>query len=126
FSPSTYINRQEVAALLVRAFNNDNQLPANASYRDAAQSAKWALPYIAKATELGLMQGDQGYFRPTAQLTREEAAVVLERIYSRYQQVRPSPEPIQLGWQYLSTTQEFTRRVANSPINTLSPRWFFL
>ncbi|MBO9599682.1 MAG: glycoside hydrolase, partial [Cohnella sp.] len=78
----------------------------------------------------GLMEGDDGNFRPRDSMTRQEAAVMMNRVWTRSDwsnRLRSSPPAnIQLGWQYGQTTSQFERQVEKSNVNTLSPRWFFL
>lgn len=127
FSPSRPISRQEAAALLVRAIKGSADPEAPMSFSDMDEADAWALPFVKKAMELKLMSGYQGYFRPTSLLTREEIAVVLERIDAKASAGHPAPSAhIELGWQYTSSTQEFIADVKKSTVNTLSPRWFFL
>ena len=76
------------------------------------------------------MRGSGGSFRPHDQVTREEAAVMLDAILQKKtwsEQLQRGDElGVQLGWQYNSTTTEFKKQVEQSEVNTLVPRWFFL
>ncbi|WP_458126517.1 S-layer homology domain-containing protein [Paenibacillus sp. Z3-2] len=132
FQPNASITREEAAALLVRMLK---QQPVETSllsstYFDAADISDWARPYVQTVYQLGLMRGSGGVFRPHDQVTREEAAVMLDAILQKKtwsEQLRRSDElGVQLGWQYNSTTAEFKKQVEQSEVNTLVPRWFFL
>ncbi|WP_312027656.1 S-layer homology domain-containing protein [Paenibacillus cucumis (ex Kampfer et al. 2016)] len=132
FQPNASITREEAAALLVRMLK---QRPVASdsmyiTYADAADISSWALPYVQKVHQLGLMRGSSGMFRPADQVTREEAAVMLDSILQNNtwatQIQRKQDHGIQLGWQYNSSTAEFIRQVDQSPVNTVVPRWFFL
>ncbi|WP_244898142.1 S-layer homology domain-containing protein [Paenibacillus xylanexedens] len=132
FQPNASITREEAAALLVRMLK---QQPVETSllsstYFDAADISDWARPYVQTVYQLGLMRGSGGVFRPHDQVTREEAAVMLDAILQKKtwsEQLQRGDElGVQLGWQYNSTTAEFKKQVEQSEVNTLVPRWFFL
>ncbi|OMF00243.1 glycoside hydrolase [Paenibacillus amylolyticus] len=132
FQPNASITREEAAALLVRMLK---QQPVETSllsstYFDAADISDWARPYVQTVYQLGLMRGSGGVFRPHDQVTREEAAVMLDAILQKKtwsEQLQRGDElGVQLGWQYNSTTTEFKKQVEQSEVNTLVPRWFFL
>lgn len=130
FQPDNQLTRQEASILLVRALKQSPSHATAAPFKDSNQSAAWALPYVNKAYQLGFVEGDQGFFRPNDPITRQETAVLLDRIVSNPQwdvdTHAVTTVPIQLGWQYGQTTEEYKSSVVGSPINTLSPRWFFL
>ncbi|USG63378.1 S-layer homology domain-containing protein [Brevibacillus ruminantium] len=127
FSPNRTITRQEAATLLMRALKGELSQSAQVSLNDRYQVAAWALPYVQEAVHEKILVGYQGYFRPNAFLSREETAVLLNRLKTKMDQSQAKAKtPIILGWQYQSTTDEFIRVVKDSPINTLSPRWFYL
>ncbi|MBB6672718.1 S-layer homology domain-containing protein [Cohnella nanjingensis] len=132
FEPNRQVTRQEAAVLLARALKLT--LPANAAdtygYADASRIAVWAAPAVLRLGQLGLMQGDGGAFRPADPITRQEAAVLLDRVLQRpdwlAQIDREPADRIQIGWQYGQTTAQYEKQVASSNVNRLSPRWFFL
>ncbi|MFC3800252.1 S-layer homology domain-containing protein [Cohnella sp. GCM10012308] len=134
FAPSRPVTREEAAVLLARALKQPLDTAAASSawiYRDQAQIQAWALPAAYRLWKLGLMSGDEnGRFRPEAPMTRQEAAVMLDRIWSYpgwSAKIQAAPNaPIQLGWQYGQSTAEYEKEVLSSGINTLSPRSFFL
>lgn len=84
FRPDDPITREEMASMLVRGLGYSTL---------AGQMANIALPfhdvtsnrgYIAIAYDFGIVGGyDDGTFRPRAVATREEAAVMLMRVYRR-------------------------------------------
>ena len=77
FKPDRYVTRQEVAAILARAFNLEEI--SSEEYPDDASIASWASEDVYKAKAAGLMKGDAdtGNFRPTSLLNRAEAATIL-------------------------------------------------
>lgn len=132
FQPNASITREEAAALLVRMLKQPAQSTGilSSTYYDAADISGWARPYVQTVYQLGLMKGSDGMFRPHDQVTREEAAVMLDAILQKKtwsDQLKSSDQlGIQLGWQYNSTTAQFKKQVEQSEVNTLVPRWFFL
>ncbi|MFD2332847.1 S-layer homology domain-containing protein [Cohnella sp. GCM10020058] len=134
FAPNHPVTREEAAVLLARALKQP--LDANTAssariYRDQAQIQTWSLPAVYRLWKLSLMSGDEdGSFRPKAPMTRQEAAVLLDRIWSYpgwSAEIQAALKtPIQLGWQYGQSTAQYEKEVLSSGINTLSPRSFFL
>lgn len=134
FAPNERMTRQEAAALLVKALKQSSAMNAGSSvstpFADSLQTAGWAVPYINQIYQMGLMEGDQQGFRPNDSMTRQETAVVMDKLFtiphwSDALLASPSSR-IQLGWQYNETDEQFEQQVLSSNINTLSPRWFFL
>lgn len=84
FRPDSPVTRQEWATLLYRAHSiavQANAMKAIEQYPDYREIAEWARSGIAQAVELGWLQGDhRGTLRPTAGLTRAQAATMLLRI----------------------------------------------
>jgi spore germination protein YaaH len=127
FAPKRSITRQEAAALLVRALREKPQALPVSAWADRESASPWAVPYVEEAMARGLMTGHEGTFRPLSPLTREEVAVILDRILSPMDKQDASASPsIELGWQYQSTTSQYIESVKKSSVNTLSPRWYFL
>lgn len=132
FQPNASITREEAAALLVRMLKQTSGSTGllSTTYADASDISVWARPYVQNVYQLGLMRGSDGLFRPQDQVTREEAAMMLDAILQKKewsQQLGNADSlGIQLGWQYNSTTAEFKKQVEQSKVNTLVPRWFFL
>ncbi|MCZ8511768.1 S-layer homology domain-containing protein [Paenibacillus filicis] len=133
FEPQNFITRQEAAALLTRGLKQtvSEEGAVSLPFSDSDRVAAWAKPYVDSVNRLGLMSGDMNLFRPGDPITRQETAVVLDKLITAEQWAKPlssnaSPNLIQLGWQYNLTTAEYEQAVFTSGINTLSPRWFFL
>lgn len=132
FKPDQPLTRQEAAAWLVRALK---QTPASAGvqtgYKDEAAIAVWAKPYIGSISQLGLMQGSGGMFYPAQAITRQETAVILDRLLqdNRWTEAiaaSVNPAPIQIGWQYGQSTEAYQKSILQSSVNVLAPRWYFL
>ncbi|MDI4645224.1 glycosyl hydrolase family 18 protein [Cohnella hashimotonis] len=134
FEPNRTVTREEAAVLIARALKQP--LDANVAssvriYRDQALIRRWTLPAIDRMRQLGIMSGNEdGRFRPDSPMTRQEAAVLLDRIWTYpgwSAEIQAAPNnPIQLGWQYGQSTAQYEKEVLASGINTLSPRAFFL
>ncbi|MGU3472638.1 S-layer homology domain-containing protein [Paenibacillus sp. D51F] len=130
FEPSASVTREEAAVMLLRALKRGAPVSGQTVYRDQERISPWAEASVLEMNRLSLMAGDQGYFRPKAAISRAEAAVLLDRIRSHAvwsQQFEAEPAaPVQMGWQYGSTTEQFKQQALSSGINTLSPRWLFV
>ncbi len=133
FEPARTVTREEAAVLLSRALKQLSlaitDVPESL-YQDQNDIHSWALSSVFMMRALGLMEGDDGSFRPRDSMTRQEAAVIMNRVWTRpgwADQLHSSPPAkIQLGWQYGQTTAQFERQIETSNVNTLSPRWLFL
>ena len=79
--PNEVINREQMAKLLVEACEKNTQQGTAMSYNDMEQVSEWAKPYVYKATDLGLLQGDdRGCIRPKDSVMREQAFIVAYRL----------------------------------------------
>jgi len=81
FAPDAAVTREQAAELVARALRLKAQ--ASADIRDAAQIAPDARSAVDAVLEGGWMTLDGGRFAPKAPLTREQAAVVAARIWSK-------------------------------------------
>ncbi|MFM9277660.1 S-layer homology domain-containing protein [Paenibacillus jiagnxiensis] len=126
FMPKSPITRQEAAVMLSRLMTSTPAAAGCTRYTDDGDIAAWAATAVCQAGQKGLMIGSDGQFNPRKPLTREEAAVLLQRITQAVKVNETAAEPIQLGWQYDQTTEQYESSVIHSNINTLSPRWYFL
>jgi spore germination protein len=131
FQPHKAISRQEAATLIARAVKlKESSKDSYLSYVDSEDIAIWAIPYVTMIQKNKIMTGQGNKFRPNDNLTRQETAVVLDRILDSPFGVKISQglqdSTIQMGWQYDSTTSQFIDQINESNINTLTPRWFLL
>ena len=79
FRPENPIKRCEFAALINRTFGFEQK--AKVSFADI-EGTEWFFDEAAKAVAAGYMLGDaEGTFRPEAPISRQEAALVLARLY---------------------------------------------
>ncbi|WP_138494668.1 S-layer homology domain-containing protein [Paenibacillus pinistramenti] len=131
YMPDAGVTRQELAVWLIRFLKETASSGSlSALYSDADEVADWAAASVYTVQKLGLMEGADGRFRPNDAVTREEMAAVMDRIitdetYGSQISAEVS-EPIQLGWQFGQTDEEFKASISASSINVIVPRWYFL
>lgn|GEM_PF-6322213 len=89
FRPNSPITRQEMVAMLMKAYAWKKGASAEAEavsaaletkepFRDFSETALWAAPFVRSAYQLGFVQGrTPDRFVPNGQLTRAEAALVI-------------------------------------------------
>ncbi|MFF2093404.1 S-layer homology domain-containing protein [Paenibacillus sp. NPDC058174] len=79
FRPEKSVNRAEIAAMLSRIGAGEENTVAAASFSDVA-SGHWAFQAVSLIQTSGLMKGlSDGTFKPNAELTRAEMAVIVSR-----------------------------------------------
>ena len=87
FNPQKNISRQEMAKILVTAYeikNGQINAEADAVCTDFSVVTDWASEFVNKAFAVGLMQGDdEGRFNPLSSATRAEAATAVERFINK-------------------------------------------
>jgi peptide/nickel transport system substrate-binding protein len=80
FRPDAMVKRSEIATLLVKVKNLKLYKPSISTFKDVATN-NWAYGYIMAIQKDGLMVGyPDGTFKPDANVTRAELAVVLGRL----------------------------------------------
>ncbi|QJD84776.1 S-layer homology domain-containing protein [Cohnella herbarum] len=88
FNPNAPITRQEMAAMIVRAYEflrtgskSSDSSAGSGSFSDMGDAKDWAKNAVAKAKALGLVNGDaSGKFRPYDRGTRAESAKLVVRL----------------------------------------------
>ncbi|TLS51336.1 metallophosphoesterase [Paenibacillus antri] len=90
FRPEANVTRQEMAAMLVRAFayagGRGESTPAVAGFEDTAEAPAWAQAAIREAFAAGLVQGRaNGRFQPEGTLTRAESVQALANLLAALQ-----------------------------------------
>nr|WP_232243116.1 S-layer homology domain-containing protein [Paenibacillus sp. GSMTC-2017] len=132
FAPGKSVTRQEAAVWMARALKQTGNNPiASTVFKDGEQIADWASASVAAVHKLGLIKGDNnGHFRPTAPISRQETAVLIDRVLQNSKwaaELAAKPNKrIVLGWQYGQTTEQYGNSILQSNVNTLSPRWYFM
>ncbi|MCL2057669.1 MAG: S-layer homology domain-containing protein, partial [Oscillospiraceae bacterium] len=89
FDPDSPLTREAAAKILCAtvALISGEPMPTGGSvpYADSGAISDWALPYVAYAHGQGLMIGDNANnFNPQANLSREEAMALIERMIDNY------------------------------------------
>ncbi|MFS0726953.1 S-layer homology domain-containing protein [Paenibacillus sp. 1P07SE] len=79
YAPGRSVTRADFAVLAVRLLG-EAPGAAGSAFEDV-QTAKYYAGYVAKAAELGLIEGYRGNFRPEETISREEAVAVLMKLY---------------------------------------------
>lgn len=78
FLPDAYVTREQFVKMLVSAFELDGVYEG--SFKDVDKKY-WSASYISVAAACGIVMGNaDGYFLPAENITRQDAAVMLERI----------------------------------------------
>lgn len=82
FNPDAYITRQDAAVILGRAYGTPAQIGFDLTkHRDGIQISPYALGYMTYMTNNGIIGGyEDGSVRPLENVTRAQAAAMLERI----------------------------------------------
>lgn len=83
FSPDSMVTRAQVTKLLTNLLRHEGRLPEQHdrlhAFSDVFDTA-WYAEAVRDAAALGLVEGEDGKFRPDAPITREELAVIIHRI----------------------------------------------
>ncbi len=79
FDPDELVTRAEFCAMVIRALGIDTSGANTNLFADVPQ-AEWFAPYIGQAFDLGIVNGiSETEFSPHGHITREDAAVMIER-----------------------------------------------
>lgn len=86
FDPQGYITREEMSVIVSNALSKfDNQSISSietSTYQDSYEISSWAKNTVSLVDELGIMRGDGINFKPKNNITKEEAAAIIKRIYN--------------------------------------------
>ncbi|MDD9271649.1 S-layer homology domain-containing protein [Paenibacillus sp. GCM10023248] len=93
FQPDRPITRAETAKLLLEALGPVERHASRTASRisDVADEA-WYAAYVARAAEIGLVEGADGQFRPNDAVSREELAVLFQR-FTELRGLKPADAP---------------------------------
>ncbi|WP_054026397.1 alpha-amylase family glycosyl hydrolase [Bacillus sp. FJAT-28004] len=89
FAPNETISREEMAVLIMRAYEVRKGTAAasaaeEATFTDRSQISKWAEASVAAAAKLGLVEGRENEtFVPKGKMTRAESAQVIYKLLSK-------------------------------------------
>ena len=81
FKPDRHITRAEIAAIVVRILDKENQVVDKKNYPKDVSSKSWYANSVAIAWQLGLLGGYQdGTFKPDKPISRAELAAVISKL----------------------------------------------
>ncbi|EOC99297.1 S-layer homology domain-containing protein [Caldisalinibacter kiritimatiensis] len=82
FNPNSMVTREEMSAFIARAFDVKNS-EYELEFKDIDNISFWAIPYVKAVTSTGLITSyEDNTFAPKKHLTREEAAVIISRLFN--------------------------------------------
>lgn len=80
FNPDRYVTRAQMAAVICRMLGESEELPDSGTSFSDVPASYWASGYIAKAAELGIINGyKDGTFKPGNTVTYEQALAMVVR-----------------------------------------------
>ena len=78
--PANRITREEMVTVIIKSLKIDVDTAATTSFVDS-DSITWSAPYVAKAVELGFVNGyGDNSFKPDSPITRAEAFTIFARV----------------------------------------------
>lgn len=80
FGPNDPVTREQVATMLWRQAGEPASAASLDGYSDGAETSSWAIDAMRWAVETGVLQGNAGELRPTADISRAELATVMVRL----------------------------------------------
>ena len=89
-NPSHNLTRAEMAAIMVRATGATKS--ADISTFTDVKKDEWYYDYMSKAVAMGAFAGDGGKLRPNSPITRQEAFLVLSRVFGLMASLDAKPE----------------------------------
>ncbi len=80
FRPSARLLRRDMTVMAIRAFGYTEAIEKSLGFKDSENIPEWAKAYIAKAVELGIVNGyKDNTFRPDNSITRAEAFTIISK-----------------------------------------------
>lgn len=89
FAPNDLTNREQVASMLFRAVkavkpSADMSITGAESFGDEKEISSWALESVKFMSKNGFMRGSSGRIDPKGTTTREQAVLMIVRVYEKY------------------------------------------
>ncbi|WP_337100949.1 S-layer homology domain-containing protein [Paenibacillus sp. YIM B09110] len=125
FKPNDSINREQMAAIIVRAFGVEQAEPAVA-VEDLSSVSAWAKGDVLTVVGLEWMQGYANLFQPKAVVTREMAAVVAMRAYGHKEQSAGDSGNSRISKQLEETAAYLQTTVTDPVIASIGGEWTVL
>lgn len=82
FYPNKKLSREELSVIITKALSLDSE-NYKLTYRDNDEISEWAVEYVKAVSKAKIMVGNEGLqtFYPKRDITRQEVAIIIERIY---------------------------------------------
>ncbi len=89
FAPNDLTNREQVAAMMLRAVktinpNADFSTAGAEKFSDEKQISSWALESVKFMNKNGFIKGSNGFVNPKGTTTREQTVLIVVRTYEKY------------------------------------------
>ena len=91
FKPADNITRAEFVKILAAVSGQDVSKNTGSSFSDV-NAASWYAPYVEWAYKNGIVKGSNGNFKPSANITRQDMAVMIENFSKYMSKTVPSME----------------------------------
>lgn len=91
FKPADNITRAEFVKILAAVSGQDVSKSTGSSFSDV-NAASWYAPYVEWAYKNGIVKGSNGNFKPSANITRQDMAVMIENFSKYMSKTVPSME----------------------------------
>ncbi len=91
FKPADNITRAEFVKILAAVSGQDVSKSTGTSFSDV-NAASWYAPYVEWAYKNGIVKGSNGNFKPSANITRQDMAVMIENFSKYMNKTVPSME----------------------------------
>ena len=91
FKPADNITRAEFVKILAAVSGQDVSKSTGTSFSDV-NAASWYAPYVEWAYRNGIVKGSNGNFKPSANITRQDMAVMIENFSKYMSKTVPSME----------------------------------
>ena len=91
FKPADNITRAEFVKILAAVSGQDVSKSTGTSFSDV-NTASWYAPYVEWAYKNGIVKGSNGNFKPSANITRQDMAVMIENFSKYMSKTVPSME----------------------------------
>lgn len=91
FKPADNITRAEFVKILAAVSGQDVSKSTGTSFLDV-NAASWYAPYVEWAYKNGIVKGSNGNFKPSANITRQDMAVMIENFSKYMSKTVPSME----------------------------------
>jgi len=95
--PNAYITREQAFAVIARALKLDPVQGVSGSFQDADQVSSWAKGLVYAMVNAGYIGGDGTNLRPKDNITRQEFAVIFDKVIKTYVKTTDVVEAVSAG-----------------------------